>query len=208
LSLSVWKAICSRFVLPVTPPISHWPERHAIERIHFSADQTGWLNGIVHYLQEKKCKSFSVHSSSTAQSGFESGRGGAEWAIQLEETSTYFVSENISNQWLMLDFNDMRVRVLSYTLRTHVYDAGACHLKSWVLEGSLDSKDWTNLDTQNNNGDLNGKSRLAHFKISESSPECRYIRVRSTGLNHQGIHYLVVGCFELFGDLINYQNKD
>jgi hypothetical protein len=107
----------------------------------------------------------------------------------------------------MLDFHDMRVRVLSYTLQTHVYKAGCCHLKSWVLEGSLDCKDWTNLDTQNNNTDLNGTSRLAHFKISGSSPESRYIRVRSTGLNHQACYYLVVGCFELFGDLIHYQNK-
>jgi hypothetical protein len=165
LNLSIWKAICSRFILPVTRSNSSSSHRHMIERHHFSADESGWLNGIVHYLQEKNCKTFSIHCSSTAGSGWEPGGSAAEHAIQLEQTSNYFVSENIPNQWLMLYFNEMRVRVFSYTLRTHVYDVGACHLKSWVLEGSLDSENWTNLDTQNNNGDLNGKSRLAHFKV-------------------------------------------
>jgi hypothetical protein len=208
LNFSIWKSICSRFVLPVVPTKLSSTARHMMNLIHISSDASGWLNGIIHYLQDHHCTNFSVVPSTTIEKAWESRGNGAEHAIQLEDSSVYFVSENIPNQWLRLDFQDMRVRVLSYTLRTHVLDAGYCHLKNWVIEGSLDSEEWIRLDTQNNNGDLNGKSRLAHFKISGSSPECRYVRVRSTGLNHQGAHYLVVGCFELFGDLINYRNND
>jgi hypothetical protein len=207
LNLSVWKAISARFSLPIVPSTFAKQRSLSNDVFHCSADTSGWLQGIVHHLQEKRAKNFSVSSSSVALSGFESGRGGPERAILLDQPYVYFASENIPGQWLMLDFQEMRVRVSEYTLRTHVYDAGAYHLKNWVLEGSVEAKSWKVLDTRSGNGDLNGKSRLAHFRISEMSDECRYVRVRATGLNHQNENYLLVGCFEIFGDLINFQEN-
>jgi hypothetical protein len=201
LNLSVWKAISGRFILPVVP--SRRAQRPG-DVLHFSADASGWLQGIVHFLQGKGCSNFSIRSSSIAGSGFESGRGGPGHAIQLDRPELYFVSEDLPNQWLMLDFEEMRVRVSGYTLRTHVYGIGACHLKSWVLEGSVDAEEWKTLDTKAGNSDLNDKGRMAHFRLSELSGDCRYVRIRSTELNHQNLNYLVVGCFELFGDLINF----
>jgi hypothetical protein len=75
-------------------------------------------------------------------------------------------------------------------------------MKSWVFEGSRTGADdgWFTLDTQNENNDLNNKSGTKTFSIRDAI-ECRFVRIRSTGTDHGGQNYLIVGNVELFGRL-------
>jgi hypothetical protein len=69
----------------------------------------------------------------------------------------YWYSTNSPNSWVMIDFGRFRLKPSAYTLRTGHFDQSAVeHLRSWVLEGSYDAINWSELDRQKNNQDLNG----------------------------------------------------
>ena len=102
----------------------------------------------------------------------------------------------------MFDFGSkIKIKPSSYTLRTgHFMPCVVEHLKSWVLEGSLDAKNWSELDRQKNTQDLNGdfKYKTYHCKPVNAF---RYIRLRQTSKNHHNSHFLFLNNIELFGTL-------
>ncbi|OHT11471.1 hypothetical protein TRFO_19116 [Tritrichomonas foetus] len=115
-------------------------------------------------------------------------------------------SEEHSRSWWMIDFKQNRVSLCGYTLKTQSGGVGAGHLKNWKLEGSNNEKSWTVLDSQANNFDLNGSSLTHTWNIKLSQPY-RYIRIRTTGLNHRGYKSLYIAGIEFFGNIINETNK-
>ena len=114
----------------------------------------------------------------------------------------YWYSTNQNNSWIMFDFGSkIKIKPSSYTLRTgHFMPCVVEHLKSWVLEGSLDAKNWSELDRQKNTQDLNGdfKYKTYHCKPVNAF---RYIRLRQTSKNHHNSHFLFLNNIELFGTL-------
>jgi hypothetical protein len=56
-----------------------------------------------------------------------------------------FFSENGVFQWVCWDFHEIRVWPTHYTIRGY-------YLKSWVLEGSLDGENWTEIDARHDEG--------------------------------------------------------
>jgi hypothetical protein len=83
--------------------------------------------------------------------------------------------------------------------------------KSWVVQCSMDGideEDWTEVD---NREDLNAwrtdegrKNDVRRtFRVKRSLDiGCRYIRLKSTGLNHAGSYFLCMAAWEIFGSLI------
>jgi hypothetical protein len=67
-------------------------------------------------------------------------------------------SEDRPDQWLMYDFGPIRVNVDHYTIKTHKYPSGTCHIKAWVVEGSRDGEHWSELDRRSISL-LNGPNR-------------------------------------------------
>jgi hypothetical protein len=96
-------------------------------------------------------------------------------------------------QWVCYDFRESRVRPTGYEVYTKF-------LRSWVIEGSLDGENWTELDRQTNNMDCKEQWTYASFPISDPV-ECRFVRLTQTGTNHAGANWLNVGDIEVFGTL-------
>ena len=81
---------------------------------------------------------------------------------------------------------------------------GGPHPKSWVLEVSNDGSEgsWKAVDSREDNNDLNGKFVTRNFWLgTPQSGAFRFVRLRLTGKNHQGLGQLVICALELFGTL-------
>jgi hypothetical protein len=65
----------------------------------------------------------------------------------------------------------------------------------------LDNSEWIPLDERTNNTETDSSHSIASFAISRSV-ECRFIRLRQTGVNQQGSHNLILFGFEVFGQFI------
>jgi hypothetical protein len=87
----------------------------------------------------------------------------------------------------------MRVRPTRYTMT-------AIDLRSWVVEGSLDGRGWTEFGRQTDNQDFKDNCKTASFALSNSA-KCRFIRLTQTGKNHTGGDLLRLAAVEFFGAL-------
>jgi hypothetical protein len=92
----------------------------------------------------------------------------------------------------------MRVQVAYYALRT---GTGLCHPKSWVVEVSVDGKNWEEIDHKENCNALNGKNKTRIFEV-ETVGEGRFIRLVNIGKNHYGDNCLALSAWEIFGTVI------
>jgi hypothetical protein len=113
----------------------------------------------------------------------------------------YWYSCNVPNSWVMIDFGRFRLKPSAYTLRTGHFDQNSVeHLRSWVLEGSYDATNWSELDRQKNSPDLNGDFKSKTWPCKELVA-FRYIRLRQTAKNHHNSHFLFLNNIELFGTM-------
>jgi hypothetical protein len=118
-------------------------------------------------------------------------------AADLAATNTYFFSKNESNQMLIYDFQKLRIKSTDYSIRSyHNGGVNTYHLKSWTIEVSSDGSNWKEIDHRENNNDLNGASFIKTFSVSKSI-ECRFIRLRHIGPNHQGNNHLLLSALEI-----------
>jgi hypothetical protein len=103
------------------------------------------------------------------------------------------------NNWVCYDFKERRIAPTHYTIRT--YSVGPGHLKSWLIEISLDGKSWREVAREENNEQLKGKWFTATFAVSGAG-ECRFIRLVNIGRNHFRDDSLLISAWEIFGSLI------
>jgi hypothetical protein len=92
------------------------------------------------------------------------------------------------------------VRLTYYTIKS------AC-LRSWIVEGSVDGRNWTQIDQETNNRhfdltawDYSPGAGLGAFRVSNSAG-FRFIRLMQTGKNHYGNDTLSLHVVEFFGTL-------
>jgi hypothetical protein len=104
-----------------------------------------------------------------------------------------FRSEDAPDWWICWDFGHMRVRPTNYTMR-------ASGIRSWLLEGSVDNRSWKWLHWESDNSDFRNLDYTASFDTNEA--ECRYIRLRPTGLGHDGSNQMTVISVEFFGGFL------
>jgi hypothetical protein len=155
------------------------------------------FDGLISFLTDRSGgnphdKGLIAVTASTDCSGHE-----AKNAADLRSGS-YFLSLNQSNQWLCYDFKDLRVSVTHYVVGSQGSSAGCNHLRSWVLEGSDDDSEWTELDRRENQCGLNGANATCTFEI-RNVIDCRFVRIRSIGPTWYGQHFLRVRALDLFG---------
>jgi hypothetical protein len=65
----------------------------------------------------------------------------------------------------------------------------------------MNGSTWTELDRHTNDQTTNSNHQIGTFSISNNS-ECQFVRLRQTGVNARGDHYLALSAMEIFGDLI------
>lgn len=120
---------------------------------------------------------------------------------QPNNDTQYFESNNEANSWICFDFKNMKISLSHYTLKTWFWGPNFQHLKSWVVEGSDDGNEWTELDQREDEDSLNDALAFRRFKCAVRVT-CRYVRIRSTDIDHSGTHLLILNAVEFYGRLI------
>jgi hypothetical protein len=212
----IWSSLCCRLLLPVshpkeTPSAAHSrfadanvalaSTRHRPNAVEIPMREGSALEGIISYLTEKH--GGNVHEKGvvtiTSKSVDEEPEADPKLAADLNSMSR-FSSKGYPGQWICWDFHEMCVQPTHYTLY-------ACSLKSWVVEGSNDGTNWTEIDRRTNNqvfratyGISQSNWNIASFTC-QAPVEFRFLRLTQTGPRHNGNDYLVLQAVEFFGTL-------
>jgi hypothetical protein len=165
------------------------------------------FDGIIVYLtkrfggnryQRDSLVSFAVldkHVMSIDGSGY-SSHNFVRNCLDLTPSSTIsFSSPDQANSWVRWNFTDFRVRLTNYTLRSY-------YLKSWVLEGSIDNKNWTEMDRQTTTQYFREKDWVSRTFPIAKPVECRYVLLKQTSKNHNYDNCLYLAAAEFFGTVI------
>jgi hypothetical protein len=171
---------------------------------NFPIKQAKSLDGIISYLTKK-------HRGNVHQRGivtitakpFESDDWGRSsegaWKLADLTSSLFYSSKDEVGQWTCWDFHERRVRLSHYTIK-------GWHIKSWIVEGSRDGVNWTEIDRQTNVDDFKPafleaqREATISFAISVVD-ECRFIRLTQTDTRMSCTHWCVVAV-EFFGALL------
>ena len=112
-----------------------------------------------------------------------------------------FYSEDVPNSWFEVNFKNNKVKINGYSLKSSNYNQNCdSHLKSWVIEGSNDRSNWTEINKKENNYDLYSHNQK-YFPISQLTDEFQFIRIRNIGKNHFNDDYLMLTNFEFYGKI-------
>jgi hypothetical protein len=203
-TLSVWTSITKRLSLGVHCPV--WNSTRHRQTSHPTSDSP--LDGIIAALT-KECGG-NVNDQTivkVAASAFDSSDYPKN-AADLGNTN-HFQTPNQPNQWLRYDFINRRVKLTDYAIAAHTNNY---FLRSWVVEGSNDGDDgpWVSVHSREENTEAHPDHPIATFSVP-SSDFYRFIRLRQTGKNANGTHYLILHGFEVFGFVtdasINHQSS-
>jgi hypothetical protein len=180
----IWSSLCCRLLLPI------WQEG----KVEIPMKESKSLDGIISYLTQKH--GGNVHEKGivtiTSKSVSNDDPKYAPKNVADLTSDSSFMSKNEPGQWICWDFGEMRIRPTHYTIRTQ-------YLKSWVVEGSLDGRSWTEIDRQTDNQHFKKLNR-ASFAVSNPA-EFRFIRLTQTGKRTYGDDYLSLQAVEFFGTL-------
>ncbi|OHT03827.1 hypothetical protein TRFO_01525 [Tritrichomonas foetus] len=103
--------------------------------------------------------------------------------------------------WIQFDFKEKRIKLCAYTLKTyHSGGYSASHMKSWAVMGSDDESNWSLLDEQRCNKELNGDDKFFTWKCKVERMY-KIIRIIQTGKNHCGRASMWLNNVEFFGYL-------
>jgi hypothetical protein len=155
--------------------------------------------GIIDFLTVKCERNVHEHGIVEITSSGTYGGQRPENAADLH-TDTTFWSPTKPNQWICYDFKRMVVKPTHYAIRSGP-DGGGC-LKDWVVEGSMDGKDWIPIDERSNCATLFGPGASGTFTVNPVR-KFRRVRLTQTGPSYSGQNNFVLAAFELFGLLIN-----
>jgi uncharacterized coiled-coil protein SlyX len=202
---SILSAPCPapRPIPPVSPhapiatltPVTPVSQPKALQAVEFPLRVVNSLKGIIAHLTWKH--GGNVHDKGIVAITSKSVYDDPEYAVRNLADLTFnpwFLSKNEPGQWVCWDFREMRIRPTHYTI-------GSAHLKSWVVESSLDFVNWTEIHRKTDDRDFNGHWMTKSFAVSKSV-ECRFVRLTQAGKTHERNDYLHIQAFEFFGTLL------
>ena len=77
-------------------------------------------------------------------------------------------------------------------------------MKSWVLEGSNDSNQWNIIDEIHDCDYLNcPNATYSVTKLHDSGIPYQFLRIRQTGSNHKGKHFMTFKQIKFYGTVID-----
>jgi hypothetical protein len=81
------------------------------------------------------------------------------------------------NNWICYDFKNRNVAPAHYEIHSaHNLDAGCGHIKSWLVETSMNGTTRVGVDHREGNSDLNGRNIARVFKVSKTE-QCLFIKL-------------------------------
>jgi hypothetical protein len=202
LNFPIWKSLSRRLSLSVSIsfPSELFHSQNDSVSCPYSTTNSNNLNGIISYLTRKhSCHVLDSNIISITASSIPNAQGCPLRHVADFENRTYFYTQNTANSWICYDFKDMRVTLTHYPVRSR-RDANVGHLRSWMLEGSIDCESWVEMDHHTNDALLDSQGASATFPISSSS-DYQYIRLRQIDVNSSGYHSLQVSAIEFYGTL-------
>ena len=119
-------------------------------------------------------------------------------------SNTFYWSRNDPNAWVCYDFKEFRINPTNYTLKSGQGYRGSQHLKSWLIEASVDGSQWFELDRRENTYDLNDSFAVQNFRITRPTRErYRYFKLREIGPDHgpYNTSVIILCAMEVFGTL-------
>jgi hypothetical protein len=90
------------------------------------------------------------------------------------------------NNWICYNFKERRIAPTHYTIRTNAAGLHCSHLKSWLVETSVDGESWREVAREENNKQLNGNCLAGTFAVAGAG-ECRFIRLVNIGRATPGV---------------------
>jgi hypothetical protein len=202
LNVSIWSRIRTRLL----NPISIDPVKSRYRSVRLSPVEGAPLHGIISYLS-RRCQGNVHEKGIVTVTGHDCHSDNSSYAASNAAdlmVSSYFYSKNEPNQSLTYDFGDRRVNLSHYSLRSQ-YNAGenGYYLQSWVIEGSVDGANWTEVDRHEEDRSLNYRNPVQCFSVQNGGTDFRFVRLQQTGPNqyYSPNHCLVISGFELFGGL-------
>ena len=199
-----WRHLCQRLSRNINYENDSKIKRYITIEKNFPYDRDHPFDGIINFLSKKSGNDIDqeIHFSSSSIINGDDTYHPRNVSI-FNDNSKFFDSDNTKNNWICLKFKNCRVLPTNYTLRTGNWVEDDRHIKSWVVEGSEDDVDWFVLDEKCNCADLNGKNLCKTFDIGkERWRECKYVRIRSKGMNWMGDNCLLIEAFEIHGKII------
>jgi hypothetical protein len=181
------------------PPVVKQPSSDGIVSCPFQSEAP--LDGIISYLT-RRCGGNIVEKGAvrvTTSDPDDNPTYSCRNVVDFESVNN-FLSGNAPNQWVCYDFGRATVKLAHYAIRSGLGGPEWIHLRNWILEGSTDGSEWIELDRRVNDAHLQDCDRSTAFAIAEPI-EVRMVRLRQTGVNHEGTNSMVVNAFELFGEL-------
>ena len=157
------------------------------------------LNGIFSYLTSTN-ENNNINDSGIIEITSSSSTIGELSNIVDSNHESYSYTQNEPESWIMFDLKNYYVVANSYAIKSEPNPENYDHMKSWIVEGSLDLNEWVQLDRRENDGSLNHSGAIGEFSIQQPSL-VRYIRVKEIGTNWADRNYLSMANFELFGEL-------
>ena len=199
LNISIWKSVFNRLEQDITvkSKLKHYKlykEFFNNRYMHYSYE-----SNIIQCLSERcqgnvyKQKLVQITPSSTAS-----------FVDQIEnlveQNENYFGTKNLENSWIQFDFKEKKVLIDYYTLQTYNSQEFHGHIKNWILEVSNDGEYFQEIDRHENCFNLNGPLKTSTFEALCLTPH-RFVRLRQTGENCFGDHFLNLANIEFSGFL-------
>lgn len=156
-------------------------------------------NGILTKLSQEA--GGNVHENHVVTISASSSKHSMPYMVANPDFTDCWMSQNRDDQWIQFDFQNRQIMLQNYTLKTHKYSSGSCHLKSWKIEGSNDTNNWELLDERDTNI-LNEEDKEVTFECAKKDGTYRYIRLRQTGPNQRGDHMLALTRIEFYGFIL------
>lgn len=190
----VWDSFLSFFNNKNNNENNHFTKRYRKQLIEISLDSNQLLDGVISYIQQSN-GNVKVSSSSTLGQTHE-----PENAI-FTSKSDYFATQNLPNQYFLIDLIDKQLIFRSYSLATCEWNQNNEHIKSWIVETSEDGENWIEVDRHENDSSLNKKNAVCNFDVQKVT-KCSFIKIHQIGENWAGNNYLSFKSIEIFGGLI------
>ena len=128
----------------------------------------------------------------------------------LNDSTSYFYTQDQPNSWVQYDFVDSKVRPTHYSIMsTSQYGKIEDNPQTWVILGSDtgNDDDWTELDSRENISCLDDINQSHTFSIqnpSKKDEHFRYLRLKQTGDSSgpSNKNLLQLSALEFYGSII------
>merc|ERR1719216_27357 len=104
------------------------------------------------------------------------------------------------NNWFMIDFRNLYIRLTHYTLRHYDSWDTEC-LRNWYLEGSNDLKKFKIIKEHKKDKSLFGKGAAHTWQVDTKGKRYRAYRIRQFGHNSNKHWYLACSGVEMYGEI-------